>query len=103
MAGGSPLFSCALAELVPSVEHHAAAEGEECGGLEASCGQVALRRAVQVSKVVPVYLLADTPGTRKPKSPAADCSPPLSLAMVDPDSALSRLVTSRPYPSHCAQ
>lgn len=52
----SPLFSCALAEMVPSVKHHAAAEGEECGGLEASCGQVALRWAVQVSKVVLSYI-----------------------------------------------
>lgn len=40
--GDSPLFPCALAEVVPSVEHHAAADGEQCGGLEASCGQVAL-------------------------------------------------------------
>lgn len=40
--GDSPLFPCALAEVVPSVEHHAAADGEEGGGLEASCGQVAL-------------------------------------------------------------
>lgn len=39
---GLPLFSCPLAELVPSVEHHAAAEGEERRGLEAPCGQVAL-------------------------------------------------------------
>lgn len=45
----SPLFPCALAELVPSVEHHAAADGEERGGLEASGGQVALRWGVKKS------------------------------------------------------
>lgn len=48
----SPLFPCALAEVVPTVEHDTAADGEEGGGLEASCGQVALWWETQVSNLV---------------------------------------------------
>lgn len=87
----SPLFPCALAELVPSVEHHAAADGEERGGLEASGGQVALRWEVEKSantlSSLQIYVCWKAfPGTGGFKSAASpNCSPPPCALDTGPD------------------
>lgn len=100
MSGDSPLFPCTLAEPVPSVEHHAAADGEEGGGLEASCGQVALWWAVEVSNLVLVYSFVDIPGTRTSKaSGRLRSSSSIGIDQSRFDSVEARSFAALPVPS----